>query len=61
MCNHKNITIIPTPETSWGIADTYNIKCSSCNLLLHENIPFGEVNQYIKKINPTQLYAPDLN
>ena len=53
MCNHKKIVIIPSVENSWGIADTYHIKCLYCNKLLYENITSNELKKYVKKIHPS--------
>lgn len=34
----KKVFIVPTEETSWGIADRYNIKTDKNNIILHENV-----------------------
>lgn len=36
MCPHQTVTIVPTEETSWGIADSHLIKCTSCGMILYE-------------------------
>ena len=52
MCQHQNIFIIPTEESSWGIADTYHIKCTNCNQLLYKNIHSSQLKDYIKILMP---------
>lgn len=51
MCNHKKIIAVPTSENSWGIADTYNIKCFYCGKILYENRSYDEVKKYIHNID----------
>ena len=34
----EEVLIVPTEETSWGIADRYNIKTDKNNMILHENV-----------------------
>jgi len=47
MCEHPNLIIIPTEENSWGIADTYHIKCPTCKQILLENISYSDAKNYI--------------
>ena len=46
MCNHKRIVIIPSEENSWGIADTYHIKCTCCDKTLYENVLSSKIKEY---------------
>lgn len=40
MCNHTNISILPTEENTWGIANTYTLKCADCKkILLYSESP----------------------
>ncbi len=55
MCNHKKIAIIPSDENSWGIADTYHIKCLHCGKLLYENIAFYEMKECVEMIHPSNM------
>lgn len=55
MCNHKRIIIIPTTENSWGIADTFHIKCQDCHKLLYEDIISYEISNYIKILQPSNI------
>lgn len=34
MCDHASIKIVPTAENSWGIEDTYDVKCAECGQTL---------------------------
>lgn len=52
MCQHSKIYIVPTIENSWGISDTFHIKCADCNQLLYENISSNQIETYIRLINP---------
>lgn len=45
----KEVYIIPTIETSWGIEDKYNIKSNKTNLVLHESIPQNLLENIIKE------------
>lgn len=47
MCEHTNLSLIPTEENSWGIADTYHVKCSDCNQILCENISLNDAQEYM--------------
>lgn len=55
MCHHKKIAIIPTEENSWGIADTFHIKCLDCQNTIYENIPSNQLSNYIKNIQPINI------
>ena len=55
MCEHLNLIIIPTEENSWGIADTYHVKCSDCNKMLFENVPLEDAQKYVYD-NMLKLY-----
>lgn len=52
MCTHKKVAIIPTADNSWGIADTYQIKCMCCKQILHDNLSPEEVNNYLLQNKP---------
>ena len=48
MCKHHKLSIIPTEENSWEIADTYHIKCCDCQKILFANLPLNEAqNTYL--------------
>ena len=49
MCDHKEIVAIPTIETSWGIADRYDIVCPTCCRFFYKDINSNDVEKYIKK------------
>lgn len=53
MCKHRNLIIIPTEENSWGIADTYNIKCCDCEKILFSGLSIDDAKKildtYIEK------------
>lgn len=34
MCVHSAVTICPTSENSWGIEDTYDVKCIECDKII---------------------------
>ncbi len=34
MCLHAEIILSPTPENSWGIADTCDVRCAQCGIPL---------------------------
>lgn len=55
MCSHKRIAIIPSDENSWGIADTYHIKCLYCGKMLYENIVSDEIKKYVNIIQPSNI------
>lgn len=55
MCNHNNISIIPSIENSWGIDDTYNIKCITCGKILYKSITFDNIKDYINMIKPNNV------
>ena len=55
MCHHKKITILPTEENSWGIADTFHIKCLDCKKIIYESIPSNQLESYIKIIQPLNM------
>ena len=52
----KKVLIIPTEETSWGIADRYDIKDVSGNLL-YENIKQDELEALIKNNKYQVIYG----
>lgn len=47
MCTHQNLIIIPTEENSWGIADTYNIKCCDCEKIIISNISLDDAEKHL--------------
>ena len=49
MCGHKEIIAIPTIETSWGMADRYDIICPKCCKYFYKDINSNKVKKYIKK------------
>lgn len=53
MCEHRNLKIIPTEENSWGIAETYHVKCCDCKKILFTNVLLEHAKKlldaYIKK------------
>ena len=44
MCEHRNLKIIPTEENSWGIAETYHVKCCDCKKILFTNVLLEHLN-----------------
>lgn len=52
MSPHNNITIVPSDENSWGITDTYHIKCICCGKILCEDVAPGEIKKCIEIIHP---------
>lgn len=53
MCKHQNLIIVPTEENSWGIADTYHVKCQHCNKTIFFNLTLDDAKKrlatYIQK------------
>ena len=47
MCEHHNLIIIPTEENSWGIADTYHVKCCDCKKILFSNLSLDNAQKYL--------------
>lgn len=47
MCEHTSLIIIPTEENTWGIADTYHIKCTDCKKIIVEQITLDEAQKYV--------------
>lgn len=47
----KKVIIIPTEETSWGIADRYDIKSDRNNVVLHEDVPQESLIGIVKDNN----------
>lgn len=47
----NKVLIIPTEETSWGIADKYNIKTDKNNMILHEDVPQESLKSIVKDNN----------
>lgn len=47
MCKHNNLTIIPTEENSWGIADTYHVKCCLCKKILFSNLSLDDAKKHL--------------
>lgn len=54
MCAHSNIKIIPTAENSWGIEDTYDVKCTDCGKILFTQKTMTELKEIpeFKSLNP---------
>lgn len=51
MCHHHNVRISPTEENSWGIADTYHIKCTSCHKIVSASVSLNEAAEFLTQNN----------
>lgn len=49
MCHHPNVILSPTEENSWGIADTYQIKCFCCHKIILENAAKNEILDFLER------------
>jgi hypothetical protein len=47
MCSHTNVIVLPTEENSWGIDDTYSVKCASCQQTIISNISQKNLRKYL--------------
>lgn len=50
VCKHKDIAIVPTNETIWGIDDRYYIQCYDCNTVLSEELTRKEAEDFMQKL-----------
>ena len=47
----NEVLIVPTEETSWGIADRYDIKTDKNNMILHEDVSQKLLKSIVKDNN----------
>lgn len=59
MCNHSNIKIIPTAENSWGIEDTYDVKCKDCGKTVFAGQSRDELLQVLSNKKYSLLFGKE--
>lgn len=48
MCTHDNVKIVPTAENSWGIEDTYDVKCLDCGEVILMGMSMEEIEKIVE-------------
>lgn len=56
MCSHPNILIFPTEENSWGIEDTYLVKCTCCHKIILDFASENKVENFLAQQNYHCVY-----
>lgn len=49
VCEHKDMVIVPTIETAWGIDDRYYIQCFECETVLSKELTREEAEEALQR------------
>lgn len=51
VCEHKHVSIIPTPDTSYGLSDRYHLECEDCKGIILEDATREFIKEQIDQNN----------